>query len=90
MGAIPAEASPIGFVPAPAAATKTVTLSHDTDLIDGQYVRVSWSGFPKKSPSAVPFHAFCASTPVRSAPTVPPRPCAATTSSESSRRVRAR
>src|SRR5262249_42301580 len=41
-------------------------------------------GLPNKRPSAVPFHDFCASTPVSSAPTVPPRPWAATTSSESS------
>src|SRR5215207_7250220 len=32
----------------------------------------------------MPFSAFCAKTPVSSAPTVPPTPCAATTSSESS------
>ena len=50
----------------------------------------SCAGLPKSRPSATPFHAFSAKTPVSSAPTVPPTPCAATTSSESSRRVRAR
>src|SRR6187549_488830 len=38
----------------------------------------------------MPFSAFCAKTPVSSAPTVPPTPCAATTSSESSSDVLAR
>ena len=41
-------------------------------------------GLPNSRPSATPFSAFCANTPVSSAPTVPPTPCAATTSSESS------
>ena len=35
-------------------------------------------------------HAFGANTPVSSAPVMPPTPCAATTSSESSSRVRER
>ena len=45
----------------------------------------SCPGFPYSRPSARPFRLFCANTPVSSAPTVPPTPCAATTSSESSR-----
>ena len=44
----------------------------------------------RAAPSAMPFSAFCANTPVSSAPTVPPTPCAATTSSESSSDVFAR
>src|SRR4029079_13650355 len=47
-------------------------------------------GLPNRSPSVAPFHVLVASTPVSSAPTVPPRTCAGTTSSESSSRVRAR
>src|SRR6185369_3966217 len=35
-------------------------------------------GLPNSSPSVVPFHVLVASTPVSNAPTVPPRPCAAT------------
>ena len=50
----------------------------------------SCAGLPKSAPSARPFSAFCANTPVSSAPTVPPTPCAATTSSESSSEVFAR
>ena len=48
------------------------------------------AGLPKSAPSAMPFSAFCANTPVNRAPTVPPTPCAATTSSESSSEVLAR
>src|SRR5204863_2091041 len=57
---------------------------------DGDRLNPSCAGFPKSRPSATPLNAFCAKTPVRSAPTVPPTPCAATTSRESSSCVLAR
>ena len=56
----------------------------------GRRLNTELAGLPKSAPSAMPFSAFCANTPVSSAPTVPPTPCAATTSSESSSEVFAR